>query len=599
MKNVYLFQPQYAVERRTENTYWIPYSVGCLWSYASQFNDIQNNFELKDIFFKRENPDAVLLKIQDPVYCGFSCYVWNYQYNLILAEKIKQRWPKCVIQFGGPQTSGTMIKYEFIDSIILAEGEEQFVETLRNIQNNKPVELVYNKTRLENLHIPSPYTTGVFDQIIKENSNAIWSMTFETNRGCPYQCTFCDWGSLTYTKIRKFEIEHVRADLEWAVDKPIGYLFCADGNFGIFKERDLELAKIIKSAADRSSIDAVNLQYAKNSTEVIFEIAKIIGNYSRGITVSVQSMNPQTLQAIKRSNMELNDIANVLRLSEEYNISTYTDVILGLPLETKETWKQGLSDILELGQHQTIDMVFAVLLENSELNSFESKQKYGIQSIRAKDYMPFYNANDWREVDEDFELVNSTNTMSTEDMIESYMYGWMIIHFHTVGYSQLLAKYCRHVYNISYRKFYDMLFALVQQDSFFYNHFNNLKNTVQVYLNTGELHDLDEHIKGAHGLHGITYKFLYNNKAATYDLVYQVASNFGLVDSGIAQLQRNFIFDTSVEYPLKISTIWNIKNWQNESCQYSVSPKIAINDDFDFYQYRRQGYLKNKITKVV
>ena len=53
MKNIYLFQPQYSVEVRKQENYWIPYSVGCIWSYCNQFDEVKNNFILKDIIFNR------------------------------------------------------------------------------------------------------------------------------------------------------------------------------------------------------------------------------------------------------------------------------------------------------------------------------------------------------------------------------------------------------------------------------------------------------------------------------------------------------------------------------------------------------------------
>ena len=428
MKNVYLFQPQYSVEYRKETNYWIPYSAGCIWSYVNQFDDIKENFELKEIIFKRENPDGVVARMVDPVVCGFSCYIWNVKYCLILAEKIKQRWPNCIIQFGGPQTSGAMSKHKFIDSIILGEGEEQFLESLRGVVKGQSPELFYTKQRLGDLNIPSPYTTGVFDKMMADHPNTIWNMTFETNRGCPYQCTFCDWGSLTYNKVRKFELDKVRADMEWAATKNIGYLTCADANFGMYKERDMEIAKIIKEVANRSTIDSVNLIYAKNSTEIVFEIARLMGEYSKGVTVAVQSMNKATLKAIKRVNMKSNDIAHMLSLGEQYGgVTTHTDIILGLPLETLETWKQGFSEILELGQHDGIEMVFSILLENSEMNHPDYRRLYGIKSIEAQDYMPFFNEDDWREVEETFNIINETNTMTTKELIEGYLYGWKLI----------------------------------------------------------------------------------------------------------------------------------------------------------------------------
>ena len=105
MRNIYFFQPQYAVDYRKEKNYWLPYSIGCLWSYCNQYQDIQENYVLADIVFKRESHDDILARLDNPVVCAFSCYQWNKNYNLTLAEKIKKQWPECSIVFGGPEVT--------------------------------------------------------------------------------------------------------------------------------------------------------------------------------------------------------------------------------------------------------------------------------------------------------------------------------------------------------------------------------------------------------------------------------------------------------------------------------------------------------------
>ena len=89
MNNVYLFQPQYTNKFNGKLACWLPYSVGCLWSYVAQFDDIKNNYQLSDIIFKRELHTDILNRMHNPSVCAFSCYVWNYQYQLALAKKIK------------------------------------------------------------------------------------------------------------------------------------------------------------------------------------------------------------------------------------------------------------------------------------------------------------------------------------------------------------------------------------------------------------------------------------------------------------------------------------------------------------------------------
>ena len=592
MKNVYLFQPQYTVEYRKETNYWIPYSAGCLWSYATQYPDIVDNFELKKLYYRRDNILQVVSELENPAICGFSCYLWNEQYCLKLAEEIKKQFPKCLIVFGGPQTSSSMFKYDFIDTLVLAEGEISFVDILRKVLLGQKPDTLYRASRLENLEIPSPYLLGIFDPMIKENPGAVWAMTLETNRGCPYACTFCDWGGVTYSKIKRFNLERVAAELEWAADNRVGYIFCADANFGVFKERDLQIAKMIKEVCERSMIDSLNIQYAKNSTEAIIDIAKEVGQYGRGITVSVQSMNPDTLEAIKRQNLDINNIEKLMYLSEKHQVGAYTELILGLPLETATTWRQGITELLELGQHTNIEVWFTLLLENSELASTESRRKYGIQTIWVKDYMKVHQSHD--EIVEYNEIVNGTNTMSTDEMVECYMYAWMIIHFHVSGYTQVIAKYARNVCNISYKDFYDQFYIDLRSNSLFENHYQELRSAVSNYLYTGEL---PNNLVGGHALHSISYKFMYDNKNLVADqALLTLKSLVGDTDK-VDLLQSGFIFDQNHQYPINIQADFNFVTGEKVPTNYIFESR-APNTLVDFYTLRRRGLIKNLLSTI-
>lgn len=589
MKNIVLFQPQYAVELRNETNYWLPYSAACLWSYAKQYKHITDCFVLDRIFYRRSPLIEVVDQIDQPAICGFSCYVWNEQYCLQAAKTIKEKWPACLMVFGGPQVNAQFLDHDFVDSVILGEGEESFLRILENHSQGLPVDPIYTQSRIQNLDIPSPYNSGVFDQIIQENPDTVWAMTLESNRGCPYACTFCDWGSTTYSKIKTFDLGRIQQDLDWAKKHRIAYIFLADANFGILKDRDLEIAKMIRQAADDSMIEAVNLQYAKNGTEQIFKLAQIVGKYGRGVTVSVQSMNDSTLAAIKRSNLEINNIRTLLALSEKYQVGTYTEVILGLPNETKDTWVQGLNQLLELGQHQSIDVWFAQLLQNSELNNPITKQIYGIQSTRVKDYMALNQDND--SIVEYIDIIKATDTLPTHDLIDCYMYAWMIVHFHTAGYSQIIARYCRNVMGIDYQKFYDALLRKIHGHDIMNKHYQELRQIVCGYLEHGQLDDLS----GGHALHARSYGFVYKHKQEIYHMAMANARELcDKVDEDLLILQHNFVFSPG-QSPSTVTTNYNVYTGQLGQTVYRFTPQIAQLQQDDFYSFRRKGLLKNKV----
>ena len=480
-KNIYLFQPQYTMNFQGTTQNWLPYSAGCLWAYALTSEVVRDNYNLDGLFFARDKIDEVLDKMEEPVLAGFSTYVWNEQYNLHMAYAIKAKWPDCIIAFGGPQVNETDLEtYPWIDLVMLSEGEKQFTQLLEDIHNDVPLRKIYTGQRITDLsELPSPFTTGVFDKIIADNPEIIWQTPFETSRGCPFSCTFCDWGSLTYAKVKKFEFERLEQEIIWISKNPIAYIFMADANFGIFKQRDVDLAKMMHKHLDDSRMDKINVQFAKNSNDHVIEIGKALGRLGKGITLSQQSMSENVLEEIKRTNLDINKLNEMLDKTEEADLDAYSEMIIGLPGETLESWKNGMGQILEAGQHNCVEVWYAQTLKNSDMSTLESREKYGIKTVLVKDYIFLYNDPD--EIPEYVEVVCGTNDMPTEAMIEAYMYSWMIVRFHVYGYTYALSRYARRK-GISYREFYDKMFELIDGTTHIKEHFGTIKRSVSKYL---------------------------------------------------------------------------------------------------------------------
>ena len=128
-----------------------------------------------------------------------------------------------------------------------------FVDILNTIKEEGPLKDVYEGGRLVDLDIPSPYLTGVFDDIIANNEGYVFNGTLETNRGCPFACTFCDWGGVARSKISKLEDSLVNETIEYILKfKSVKRLEILDANFGIF-ERDKHLSLIHISEPKRQA----------------------------------------------------------------------------------------------------------------------------------------------------------------------------------------------------------------------------------------------------------------------------------------------------------------------------------------------------------
>jgi radical SAM superfamily enzyme YgiQ (UPF0313 family) len=134
MKNVYLIQTE--ITSGPDNEHYLPFSVGCIWAYANQFEYVQNNYKLQDVVWRRERQKNVLDKLVDPDIVGFSCYVWNHKWNLTLAKKLKEFFPNCLIVFGGPSVNEEWLKYDFIDVVMFGEGELAWANLLKLHLNN-------------------------------------------------------------------------------------------------------------------------------------------------------------------------------------------------------------------------------------------------------------------------------------------------------------------------------------------------------------------------------------------------------------------------------------------------------------------------------
>jgi len=253
-RTISFVQPNFQQGPKEFNAYYLPYSAGVILSYAMGFEHIREAWEIDQLVWRREDIEELAPRLAKNDIVAFSTYVWNHRYNYKLARRIKEINPAVTIIFGGPEPAiedpELFVKEPFMDMVSKMEGEITFKRIMEDFDTdfshipglliNTPTGLVNTGdcARIDDLdQIPSPYLTGIFDQIIEDNPDVIWNATLETNRGCPYQCTFCDWGSLTYNKVKKFELTRVFHEMDW-IGANCGFVTITDANFGMFVERD-------------------------------------------------------------------------------------------------------------------------------------------------------------------------------------------------------------------------------------------------------------------------------------------------------------------------------------------------------------------------
>ena len=277
MKNlISMVQPGFSATPKFVKTAYLPYTIGCLWAYAKTSDKVKDSYALNNIIFLRDDINSVTKKCKtDSVVC-FSTYIWNSKYCDALAKQLKQNNPNCIIIYGGPEvpvSRSDLFKLKpWIDFVVLKEGEIIFQQLLEELVDNSFVvsDQFQTKGLLININgkvhstgwgrrindlsnLPSPYGDDMFEQLVKNHPGVEWNAVLETNRGCPFKCTFCDWGSLTYSKIKKFNLERVYNDIEWMGKNQVGFFNIADANFGIFLERDSLIADKILDVKQKYS----------------------------------------------------------------------------------------------------------------------------------------------------------------------------------------------------------------------------------------------------------------------------------------------------------------------------------------------------------
>ncbi len=460
---------------------YLPYASGCIAAYAWQDKQVSENYELADIFCIRHKTEEILEKIDNPAVVGLSCYIWNMEYNLQLARMVKEKYPDCLIVFGGhnvPDDTSLLEKHAFIDVLMHAEGEEPFTLLLKALSDGSEFDsipdisfrkngkyITTEKKRLYDIeNYPSPYTAGCFDRLFEEFPEVTFHATLETNRGCPYGCAFCDW---CFTKkIRLFPIERVKGDIDWISAHKISYCYCADANFGIV-ERDIEIANYILAKKNENGYPQVFKPcYAKNSDDTVFEIGKILNHsgIDKGVTLAYQSLDEKTLENIGRKNLTLEHYSNLTAKYAEEKIPTYTELILGMPGETYESFCNGLCRLLENGQHNSMTVYTCQVYCNAPIASKEFKEKYGIRWERQPLHGIHYTA-DFNGVQEYYDVIVETKDMSKEMWVKANMFSVCLQSFHHLGLLRCFAIYARHELGISYYDFYNKLLDYIFSDS--------------------------------------------------------------------------------------------------------------------------------------
>ena len=448
----------------------LPLACGLISAYSKSIPQLNEAYEF-EIRMLGQGLDELVEELVDPAVIAFSCYVWNFLGTVEVSNRLKELYPDALIVWGGPSIPAReariaefMEAHSSVDILVHQEGELTFADillrrltgaslkdcqgiTYRTNATDNRLSTTEPRQRIQDFaQIPSPFLDGTFDAILDRYGDHIVGALWETSRGCPFRCSFCDWGNALVNKVNRVDIERVVAEIEWVSSKRIHYVYATDANFGIAVDRDLEIAKRFADISKISGFpNTLVLNWTKNSHNGVVAIADTLNGagITTNTTLSVQSFHPPTLKAIQRANIRLETYLTLKRAYHDRGLATYTELILGLPEETLETFLAGVERSLSPRLQDQLSIYLLVMLENTHLAELETRTKYKLETKKTAVGLNRRRFK-YPRFGED-EIVIGNSTMPRDDWDRAYEISFMTTGLYTLRPAFFIAEFLRQV----------------------------------------------------------------------------------------------------------------------------------------------------------
>lgn len=345
-------------------------------------NQIRDDI-LKDIYL--EQPDVVC----------FSCYIWNISFVRELVPDLKKILPQVELWAGGPEVSYDAVEFlkknPAFFGVMVGEGEETFhelagyyierkPETLSGIRGvafrdeNKGRDIVHTGWRelMDLSKVPFAYSN------LTEFKNRI--IYYESSRGCPFSCSYCL--SSIDKKLRFRDIELVKKELQFFIDNKVPQVKFVDRTFNCKHDHAMEIWRYITE----NDNGITNFHFEISADLLRAEELALMKTMRPGLIqleIGVQSTNPQTIKAIRRT-MDFEKLKRIVEQIHSFgNIHQHLDLIAGLPYEGYDSFHKSFCDVYALRPEQ-FQLGFLKVLKGSYM-----MEMTGEYQILYKDREPY------------------------------------------------------------------------------------------------------------------------------------------------------------------------------------------------------------------
>ena len=345
-------------------------------------NQIQDDI-LKDIYL--EQPDVIC----------FSCYIWNISFVKELVPDLKKILPHVDFWAGGPEVSYDAVEFlkknPAFFGVMVGEGEETFHELAGYYIERKPENLkeIRGVAFHDETKVPDIVHTGwrelmdlskvpfAYSNLTEFKNRIIY---YESSRGCPFSCSYCL--SSIDKKLRFRDIELVKKELQFFIDNKVPQVKFVDRTFNCKHDHAMAIWRYITE----NDNGITNFHFEISADLLREEELALMKTMRPGLIqleIGVQSTNPQTIKAIRRT-MDFEKLKGIVEQIHSFgNIHQHLDLIAGLPYEGYESFHKSFCDVYALRPEQ-FQLGFLKVLKGSHM-----MEMTGEYQILYKDREPY------------------------------------------------------------------------------------------------------------------------------------------------------------------------------------------------------------------
>lgn len=345
-------------------------------------NQIQDDI-LKDIYL--EQPDVIC----------FSCYIWNISFVKELVPDLKKILPHVDFWAGGPEVSYDAVEFlkknPAFFGVMVGEGEETFHELAGYYIERKPENLkeIRGVAFHDETKVPDIVHTGwrelmdlskvpfAYSNLTEFKNRIIY---YESSRGCPFSCSYCL--SSIDKKLRFRDIELVKKELQFFIDNKVPQVKFVDRTFNCKHDHAMAIWRYITEHDN----GITNFHFEISADLLREEELALMKNMRPGLIqleIGVQSTNPQTIKAIRRT-MDFEKLKGIVEQIHSFgNIHQHLDLIAGLPYEGYDSFHKSFCDVYALRPEQ-FQLGFLKVLKGSHM-----MEMTGEYQILYKDREPY------------------------------------------------------------------------------------------------------------------------------------------------------------------------------------------------------------------